>query len=234
VPLLTPRTRLVTVSMVSFYNGFRLPLPSVIEAVRTNSPALLALDVTQALGRIALDLRDVDFICSSTHKWILASHGGGLVGVPTARANDLTARGGGWFHLSNAFDADRFERAVTRPGAASFAVGMPNYSAIYAVRAGLEYIQHIGTVAIEAYARPLVRQCLDGLRALNADLLTPDEPDSLAGIVAFRHPRADELQRHLHARNIHVMCSAGRLRVAIHLYNSADDVERLLRAVGEF
>jgi selenocysteine lyase/cysteine desulfurase len=233
-PLLNPRTRLVTVSMVSFYNGFRLPLPNVLAAVRQHSPALLALDVTQALGRIELDLRDVDFICSSTHKWILASHGGGLVGVPAERANDLTARAGGWFHLSNAFDADRFERAVTRPGAASFAVGMPNYSAIYAARAGLAYLQALGVAKIEAYGRPLVRQCLDGLRALGVELLTPDESDALAGIVAFRHPRAEQLHKHLHARNIHVMCSAGRLRVALHFYNTADDVERLLRGIREF
>lgn len=234
LPLLGPRTRLVTVSMVSFYNGFRLPLPNVLAALRRNSSALLALDVTQALGRIELDLDDVDFICSSTHKWILASHGGGLVGVPAERANDLTAHAGGWFHLSNAFDADRFERAVTRPGAASFAVGMPNYSAIYAARAGLAYLQALGVAEIEAYGRPLVRQCLDGLRALGVELLTPDESDALAGIVAFRHPRAEQLHKHLHARNIHVMCSAGRLRVALHFYNTADDVERLLRGIREF
>src|SRR5262249_49196055 len=52
--LLGPRTRMVTTSLVSFYNGFLLPLPEVIEAVRRHSPALLALDVTQALGRIPL------------------------------------------------------------------------------------------------------------------------------------------------------------------------------------
>ena len=38
--------------------------------------------MTQALGRVPLDLADVDLIVSSTHKWILATHGGGLVGVP--------------------------------------------------------------------------------------------------------------------------------------------------------
>ena len=27
-------------------------------------------------------MADVDLVVSSTHKWILASHGGGLVGVP--------------------------------------------------------------------------------------------------------------------------------------------------------
>ncbi len=64
--------------------------------------------------------------------------------------------------------------------------------------------------------------------------LTPAEPDHVAGILAFRHPRADELHRHLHEQNIHVMSHAGRLRVAIHGYNTAADIERFvteLRAV---
>src|SRR5262249_9188571 len=62
IPLLSPKTRLVTTSLVSFFNGFRLPLSPVTEAVRRNSPALIAVDVTQALGRIPLDLSDVDLI----------------------------------------------------------------------------------------------------------------------------------------------------------------------------
>src|SRR5205085_5716199 len=59
-PLLSPRTRLVTVSLVSFYNGFALRLPEVVAAVRKHSPALVAVDVTQALGRVPLDLAGAD------------------------------------------------------------------------------------------------------------------------------------------------------------------------------
>ena len=66
--LLTPRTRLVTVSMVSFFNGFRIALSEVIETVRQHSSALVAVDVTQALGRIPLDPTGADLIVSSTHK----------------------------------------------------------------------------------------------------------------------------------------------------------------------
>ena len=40
----------------------------------------------------ALRPAGADLIVSSTHKWILGSHGGGLVGVPQARAADRTAR----------------------------------------------------------------------------------------------------------------------------------------------
>lgn len=229
LPLLRPTTRLVTLSLVSFFNGFLAPLSEVVAAVRRHSPALVAVDVTQALGRVPLDLAGVDLIVSSTHKWILASHGGGLVAVPAARAGDLTVPAGGWFNLEDAFGPARFDRAISRPGAGGFTVGMPNFPAIYAIRAGLAYIEQVGVEAIDRAARPLVLHCLRELQSLPVELLTPAEPEHVAGIVAFRHPKAGEIHRHLHANGIHVMSHAGRLRVAIHGYNTADDVERFLR-----
>ncbi len=228
VPLLTPRTRFVTTSLVSFFNGFMIPLPAVIAAVRKNSPALLSVDVTQALGRIPLDLRDVDLIVSSTHKWILASHGGGLVGVNPQRRDEWVVPAGGWFNLQDAFGAERFTKAESKPGAAGFTVGMPNYPAVYAIRAALDYIHSIGVAAIDAVARPLTLRCLDEVSKLPVDLLTPPDHAAMAGILAFRHPDADGLQRQLRANNIHVMSHAGRLRVAIHGYNTGADVTTFL------
>ena len=233
IPLLNRNTRLVTVSLVSFFNGHRIPMRRVTEVVRQHSSSLLAVDVTQALGRIPLDLEDVDLIVSSTHKWILASHGGGLVGVPRRHAEQLTVRAGGWFGLENAFAPDRFERAVTRSGAASFMVSMPNYPAIYAIEAGLAYIRDVGVAAIDEYSQPLVRACLDGLKRLPVDVITPDEPGALAGIVAFRHPEFSRLNRALHAGDIHVLEHAGRLRVSIHGYNTLQDVEQFLRTLEQ-
>jgi len=232
-PLLGPKTRLLAVSLVSFYNGFRIPLQEVSNTLRKKSSALLALDVTQALGRVPLPLEGVDLFVSSTHKWILAGHGGGLVGVPPHRREQWTVPAGGWYNLENAFENDRFERAVTKSGAASFCVGMPGYAAIYAARAGLEYINSVGVQTIDDHARPLVHACLEGLKELPVEILTHDEDDALAGIVAFRHPDAERIGTALREKNIHVMHHAGRLRVAIHGYNTMQDVETLLRALGE-
>jgi cysteine desulfurase / selenocysteine lyase len=229
VPLLTPKTRLVTVSLVSFFNGCKIALPEVVAAVRKHSPALLAVDVTQALGRIPLDLAGADLIVSSTHKWILASHGGGLVGVPKERAREWTVPAGGWFNLEDPFGANRFDKAVSKPGAAGFTVGMPNYPAVYAIRAALDYIRGVGVANIDSATRPLVLGCLAELKKLPIELLTPDEPEHVAGILAFRHPKAEAIHARLHAANVHVMSHAGRLRVAIHGYNTAADVEKLVK-----
>ena len=228
IPLLSPKTRFVNVSLVSFFNGFRLSLPEVVAAVRKHSPSLLAVDVTQALGRIPLDLAGVDLIVSSTHKWILASHGGGLVGVPAAKASDWHVSAGGWFNLEDAFGPERFVRAVTKPGAAGFAVGMPNFPAIYAIRAALNYIKSVGVVAIDQAARPLVQHCLRELTKFPVELLTPTDETAVAGIIAFRHPSAEAIAQHLRTKNIHLMSHAGRLRVAIHGYNTHADIETFL------
>lgn len=233
LPLLGPKTRLVTVSLVSFFNGFMLSLEQVTEAVRRGSDALLAVDVTQAAGRIPLNLQGVDLIVSSTHKWLLGSHGGGLVGVASRRASEWTVPAGGWFHLENAFDDDRFERAVVKPGAAGFSVGMPNYPAVYAVHAAVRYVLDVGINVIHGHAQPLTEACLEAVAAEDVELLTPRTPEHVAGIFAFRHPQAAAIHRVLHEQGIHIMAHAGRLRVAIHGYNTSDDIERFLIALRQ-
>jgi selenocysteine lyase/cysteine desulfurase len=105
---------------------------------------------------------------------------------------------------------------------------MPNYPAIYTIRAGLDYIARQGVETIDRVSRPLMQNCLDGLRRLPVELLTPGNAADLAGIVAFRHPAMESIQHHLRAHNIHVMAQAGRMRIAIHGYNTADDIDRLL------
>lgn len=235
--LLTPRTRLVSLPLVSFYNGFRADVPATAAVVARHSPALLAVDATQALGRIPLDrgsgaLAGADLIVSSTHKWLLGPHGGGIVGVPPHRRDAWTVPAGGWFNIRDAFGSERFAVAESLAGAAGFAVGMPNYPAIYGIAAALDYVAGVGVAAIDRHAAPLVAACLEGLEGLGVDLLSPADPGALAGILAFRHPRAEAVHAALHARGIHVMHNAGRLRVAIHGYTTAADVEAFLSALA--
>lgn len=235
VPLLTSRTRLVQVSLVSFYNGFRVDWQALRETVRSQAPeALLSVDITQAFGRVELDCDGADILISSTHKWTLGIHGGCIVGVPEAGADRLTTRAGGWYHLANAFDADRFERAVAKPGAASFSVGMPNFVSLYALDASLRYLDGIGIAVIAAHADPLVSQVHEGLAGFGIEPLAPLRPGAPTGIVSFRHPRAVEIHARLELENIHVMHHAGRIRVAVHGYNTRGDVEKLLEVIGDY
>lgn len=232
VPLLNAHTQLVQVSLVSFYNGHRLAWAPFRDAVRRLAPnALISVDVTQALGRVVLDCADADCLISSTHKWTLGIHGGCIVGIPERAAARLTTHAGGWFHLRNAFDADRFQRADTKAGAASFSVGMPNFAAIYALNAALRYVEGTGVEAISRHADPLVAEVHAGLQKLGLPPMAPAQPTSPTGILAFRHANTAALHAALEAEHIHVMHHAGRIRIAVAGYNTAEDVGRLLGAL---
>ncbi|MFA6542841.1 MAG: aminotransferase class V-fold PLP-dependent enzyme [Limisphaerales bacterium] len=232
-PLLSARTRLVQVSLVSFFNGHRIDWKPFYAAVRKLAPnAILSVDVTQALGRVVLDCPGADILISSTHKWTLGIHGGCIIGIPAAGAARLTTHAGGWLHLQNAFDADRFERAVTKTGAASFSVGMPNFVALYALNASLRYLEGVGVSSIAAHADPLVAAAEMGLRELGISLLGAWQPHNPTGILAFRHPRSVEIHAALDRENVHVMHNAGRLRIAVHGYNTMLDIQRFLSVLA--
>jgi len=227
--LLNERTALVQISLVSFYNGHRIPFAPLRDMIRKLAPqAVIAVDVTQALGRVALDCQDADIMISSTHKWMLGIHGGGIIGIPKKSAARLTTSAGGWYHIANAFDADRFESAHIKPGALSFSVGMPSFAALYALNASLRYLDAIGVANIAAHADPLVARVHAGLRDLNITPLAPAQPDCSSGIVAFRHERSTAINEALLAQNIHVMHQVGRIRIAVHGYTTPEDIEKLL------
>ena len=233
LPLLNERTRLMQVSLVSFYNGFRVDWVPLHAAVRRAAPnALISVDVTQALGRVALDCPGADCLISSTHKWTLGLHGGCIVGIPRDRAERLTTFAGGWFHLENAFDADRFERAQPKSGSASFSVGMPNFAAIYALNASLRYLESVGVEAISRHADLLVELAHRGLLDFGLRPMTPWRSERPTGILAFQHPQSAGLHAALEKENIHVMHHAGRIRIAIHGYNTSEDIDRLLAVIG--
>ena len=110
---------------------------------------------------------------------------------------------------------------------------MPNYPAVYAIRAGLKYIADTGVEKINQATMPLVEACLEGLKELPVELISPKQAENLAGIIAFRHPDAERVYQHLHSKQIHPMYHAGRIRVALHGYNTMADVETFLRELKQ-
>lgn len=151
-----------------------------------------------------------------------------MVAIPESKTERLTTHAGGWFHIDNPFGADRFVQAEIKQGAASFAVGMPNYPAIYALRAGMDYIQSVGVTKIAQHADPLALQVHEGLAVLGIKPMAPYSSDCRSGIVAFMHEKVEAVNEILLKDNIHVMHHAGRIRVAVHGYNQQEDVDCLL------
>ena len=56
-------------------NGTQVPfLPALAEEAH-RAGALLCVDATQALGRVPVSVKGVDYLVASSYKWLLGSHG---------------------------------------------------------------------------------------------------------------------------------------------------------------
>src|SRR5256886_9735735 len=76
---LTPKTRIVSVSLVRYDDGSRLDAARVAEACHRQG-ALLLLDVSQCCGAIPMDVNQLgaDFLVSAGYKWLLSPFGTGF------------------------------------------------------------------------------------------------------------------------------------------------------------
>ena len=228
---MSPQTRVVSVSLVSYKSGTRIPFVRDLAEETHRVGAILCLDATQALGRVPVTLDGVDYMVASSYKWLFTPHGLGITYCSPELLERIKPATAGWYGVPNIFTADRFERFEYKPGAARFASGMPNFPTIYALNASLRYLLELGVDRIDEALRPLVTSLRAGFADLGLDLLTPAEREFQAGIVSFAHPEAQRIGLELAEANIVVWANDGRVRTAVHLYNEQDEIDRHLLAI---
>jgi len=228
---MSPRTRVVALSLVSYKTGAYFPFVQDVAAEAHKRGAVVVLDATQALGRCPVSRDGVDYLVSSSFKWLLGPHGLGLVYLSPEFRQRFTPASVGWYSVENAFGENRFERYVLKNGAACIAVGMPNFPCLYALRHSLQFLLECGVDNIFEELREPVQQLRRGLAELQLDLLTPPDAELASGIVSFAHPKAEEIGAALEKARVIVWAGDGRVRASLHLYNDMGDVERYLHVL---
>jgi cysteine desulfurase / selenocysteine lyase len=228
---MSAKTRLVALSLVSYKTGAYFPFVQEVAAEAHRRGAVVVLDATQALGRCPASLSGVDYLVSSSFKWLLGPHGLALVYISPDFRERFSPAIVGWYSVENAFAEDRFERYVLKGGAACLAVGMPNFPSLYALRHSLRFLLECGVDNIFQELREPVQQLRRGLSDLGLDLLTPSDAELASGIVSFAHPQAEEIGSALQKSGVIVWAGDSRVRASLHLYNNMEDVDRYLHVL---
>lgn len=228
---LSPRTRIVSVSQVSYKTGTQIPYMDALAAAAHSAGALFCLDATQALGRVPVSVQSVDYLVASSYKWLLGTHGLGVVYLsPELRAR-FTPSTAGWYSAEKVFHPQRFETYTPKSSAGQLQAGMPNFPAIFALRPGIECLLAVGVERLDRELRSLVATLRNGLAEQGHALLTPAGPRFASGIVSFAWEQPEQLAAQLAEQGVIVWGGDGRIRMAIHLYNDEEDVARCLAAI---
>ncbi|MEP9380402.1 aminotransferase class V-fold PLP-dependent enzyme [Aquabacter sp. CN5-332] len=244
------RTRLVTVSTVSFAPGFRFPVSELSRHCRPLGVRVL-VDAAQSAGILHTDVEalGVDGFAASTQKGLLGLYGSGFLYVRRALADTLApvylSRAGVHIaaeHEAASGDPDAFGYAL---GARRFDVGNFNFVGAVAVRQSLEEIAALGTRAIEARVCSLAQRLAEGLCAVGVPVFGGPSCADRAHIVAIGESLSEEhdsvgdemllaLNARLNAAHVRHTIRRGMLRLSLHLYNNEDDVDRVVEVARDF
>jgi selenocysteine lyase/cysteine desulfurase len=227
------RTRIITISWVTFAGGWRHDLDELCEFAHRRG-ALLFLDAIQGLGVFPLDVRKtpVDFLAADGHKWLLGPEGAAVFYLRREHLDLLTSVGVGWNSVVNEHDFGRIELKL-KPNAIRYEGGSQNSAGLLGLGASVKLLNGIGTAALSQRVIELTDLACERLVRFGARILSDRRPAAKSGIVTFDVPGRDpqELRRRCLARQVVVSCRGGGLRISPHAYNNADDIERLIDAL---
>jgi selenocysteine lyase/cysteine desulfurase len=235
--LLSKRTRLIFISHVTCTTGQIFPIAEIARLAASRG-VLFALDGAQSLCQFPIDIKaaGVDFYTASGHKFLLGPKRTGILYVRKDRLEALTPTIVGAYSEQAASLAAR--RLELRPNAQRYEYGTQNDALIYGLEAGADFISSIGLPEIWAHNQALTEAALARLGAIpGVKLLSPAEAAYRSAMVSFTLPGRDYrqvaaalAQRHLRIR---VVGEIEAIRASFHVYNDANEVDRLVAAVKE-
>ncbi len=235
-------TRLVAVSSVSFAPGFVSDLEKLGAACRSRDVFLL-VDGAQSVGVLETDVEQlkVDGLAAATQKGLMGLYGLGMLYVRREWAERMRPMALARFgvDLEGAHEASIGGKDIRlMPGARRFEIGNYNFPAIAAVEPCLDLILSLGQAEVQAHACRLARNLALGLVELGLPVAGGEPGPHLAHIVAIgtftsNHGGTDDpgtatLHDSLVSANVTHALRGGMIRLATHLYNNDDDIDKTL------
>jgi L-cysteine/cystine lyase len=232
--LITPETKLVSVSHVLWTTGLVMPVAR-IAALAHERGALVLVDGAQAAGAIPVNVRDLgaDMYAIPAQKWLLGPEGLGALWVRRELMDTIGLSFAGFFSFAS-YDS-RGNRAL-QPDARRFQVTNYHRPSVLGMARAIGWLtMFVGLDFVYRRGAEMAHRAADLLDAIDGvTLLTPR--DRMAGLVSFRigswEPQAamDELAARTFCI-IRTLPPIDALRISPGFWTTEDELDRFLDGV---
>jgi cysteine desulfurase/selenocysteine lyase len=238
IAALTPKTRLVSASLVRFDDGAMLDAARVAAACHAQG-ALLLLDASQCCGAIPLDVTQLgaDFIVCAGYKWLLSPYGTGFFWAKSEHIAKMRPGPYYWMAVEGAdhFGSLIFEDPKPAPGARRWdSAETSSFFNLAGMDASLELVLKLGAETVAAHNGSLIELMYERLPSDRCIATSPRDAARRGpyGCFAARTPeKTAALYERLRGENVILSLREGHLRVAPHVYNSERDIDRLIAVI---
>ncbi len=242
--LLGPKTRVVAVAHASNVLGTISDLADISERAHRVGAVVVA-DGAQSVPNLPTDVSKlgIDFLAFSGHKMLGPTGIGGLWGRRELLEEMPPFLGGGGM-IREVFE----DRATWAPLPEKFDAGTPNIADSIALGVAVDYLDALGMDNVRRHEVEVAGYALERLSSIpDVAVYGPRDPELRTGVVSFNlegvHPHdagtvLDEAG--IAVRAGHHCCQplhraldvAATLRASFYIYNSADEVDALVDALG--
>jgi cysteine desulfurase / selenocysteine lyase len=244
--LLEKKPKVVSIVQTSNLDGVTFPIAEIAKRAK-RAGAVVMVDAAQSAPHQKIDVKKlgVDFLTFSGHKML----GPSGVGVLWGRY-ELLEKMDGFMVGGDTVEWTTYDDFELLKPPEKFEAGLQNYAGIMGLGAAIEYLEKVGFGEIERRELEL-NTYITGelLRMERVELIGPEDPKLRAGIVAFMVDGVDPHQISLlldqtagimvrsgqhcvhswfNDRNI-----KGSVRASLYFYNTREEVERFVLALGD-
>lgn len=241
------RVKLIALAHISNVLGTINPIEKIIAEIKKNYPEIKVLiDAAQSIAHLPIDVQklDCDFLAFSSHK-MLGPAGVGVLWSKEAMLESMNPL----FVGSHMIKTVTKEKAVYADLPDKFEVGTGNLEGVAGLGAAITYLQSIGMEKIMHHDTDLTKYGLEKLLEISyLKLHGPKTAENRVGIFSFEIPgvHPHDIAQVLDSRNIAIrsghhccqilMNSLGvpaTARASFYLYNTKEDVDRLVEGIEE-
>ncbi|AOS62644.1 aminotransferase class V-fold PLP-dependent enzyme [Actinoalloteichus hymeniacidonis] len=207
---------LVTVSVTQSRDGRTVDL-AALRAAAERTGARVLLDVSQAAGWQPLSLGWADWLVGVSHKWLLSTNGACWLACSERGLAEARPSAASWYAADDRWNNLYGASAALHPGARGLDTS-PIWHAHLGAAEALPWLVSLDLASVRAHCVGLADLLLERLDLAPRDsaIVALDLPDG-AGSLA--------------EQGIAASVRSGRVRLSFHLYNTEEDVDRVVRAL---
>ena len=241
---LTAKTKLVAVTQMSNVLGTINPVKQIIAQAHRRG-AVVLVDAAQSAPHLAIDVQqlDADFLVFSAHK-MLGPTGVGVLYAREALLDTMEPFLGGGEMIADVF----LDHATWNDIPWKFEAGTPNIADVIAFGESLKYLERFAWTDLETHERELTAHALKRLAELDdVTIYGPKDLKERGGVVSFNlnglHPHdvgtvldqegvAIRAGHHCAKPLLRRLSVTATARASFYLYNTLEEVDRLIDALG--
>lgn len=237
---LNARTKLLCLSHVHTFSGFILDIEG-FSHICHGKGILFVLNLSQSLGAMPVDAGKLhaDAVVSAGYKWLCGPYGTGFCWIKPALRKRLTLNHAYWAAMLSR--EDLLEECPLRlkdiQTARRFDVfGTANFFNHVPLKTAIDYWLDKGLENVKAHNDALIDRLIAGIRDADYELISPENGKKRSSLVVLSHAdrtRNTQIYEILLSRGIYTALWKGNIRLAPHVYNTAQEIDWTVNVLRE-